>query len=543
MRWGQPEVWNLLFSGWNGAFYWHPILAVGAVGLLAGLVIPRRLWSAHAGMVAAVAVAVYVNACAGDWWAGSSFGMRRFASLLPFFAVGLAAVYARLPRRVLGLLPMWSALVVATNVVLAVGFERQVMRPFFATEVALLGWDFWREFPGYLTTLPMQYDSVGALLSAGRGGAAAALAACGAVVVVLALGGWRTRAWWLRGRRVWIAAGLLLVGIAGANGWMLAHAVQDDAAGIAFSHISPLMNSGKRPSVEDLEAAGREWAANPVPWLWALDAATTDTERLPALDALRGFSAKLWAKAVMGMPDTPLRRELWDEAAPLAARPGETASKTRMEKIDVARVMSQPRRERRAVRACLRAHPLSPFFEGYLAVLWRRAGKDDLAEELESLTLRARAVRVESFARHAQQLGEQAGLFFQQFVRVDAYEMDLWLWRSGDLKGAKNLYETLTRAGTQSGVTVLEPRVAARQRMVDAALGAGGLETLVAEVAREDVDAETVSDASAACMALGRADVAERVAQEGEKRWPDDSGIGHALGRARAARDVMENRK
>jgi hypothetical protein len=33
----------------------------------------------------------YVNACSGDWWAGGSFSNRRFDSLLPVLALGLAA--------------------------------------------------------------------------------------------------------------------------------------------------------------------------------------------------------------------------------------------------------------------------------------------------------------------------------------------------------------------------------------------------------------------------------------------------------------------
>jgi len=57
----------------------------------------------------------YVNACSGDWWAGGSFSNRRFDSLLPILAFGLAAaidaaraaLFAR-PQVALGLvaLPM-----------------------------------------------------------------------------------------------------------------------------------------------------------------------------------------------------------------------------------------------------------------------------------------------------------------------------------------------------------------------------------------------------------------------------------------------------
>ncbi len=33
----------------------------------------------------------YVNSIVNDWWGGEAFGARRFISLMPFFALGLAA--------------------------------------------------------------------------------------------------------------------------------------------------------------------------------------------------------------------------------------------------------------------------------------------------------------------------------------------------------------------------------------------------------------------------------------------------------------------
>jgi hypothetical protein len=42
----------------------------------------------------------YVNMCSGDWWAGGSFSNRRFDSLLPVLACGLAAALDALARLV-----------------------------------------------------------------------------------------------------------------------------------------------------------------------------------------------------------------------------------------------------------------------------------------------------------------------------------------------------------------------------------------------------------------------------------------------------------
>ena len=40
----------------------------------------------------------YVNMCSGDWWAGGSFSNRRFDSLLPVLACGVAAALDGLAR-------------------------------------------------------------------------------------------------------------------------------------------------------------------------------------------------------------------------------------------------------------------------------------------------------------------------------------------------------------------------------------------------------------------------------------------------------------
>jgi hypothetical protein len=47
-------------------------------------------------LLAPLLVMTYVNMCSGDWWAGGSFSNRRFDSLLPALALGMAAGLERL---------------------------------------------------------------------------------------------------------------------------------------------------------------------------------------------------------------------------------------------------------------------------------------------------------------------------------------------------------------------------------------------------------------------------------------------------------------
>ncbi|GAB6040855.1 hypothetical protein [Endothiovibrio diazotrophicus] len=93
---GDLPLGGLLFGTRHGLFSWHPLLLAALLGL-ALLWRPRRLLLL--GIVAALAAQTLLNAAVSDWWAGWSFGQRRFISLLPLFGVGLALALAWLETR------------------------------------------------------------------------------------------------------------------------------------------------------------------------------------------------------------------------------------------------------------------------------------------------------------------------------------------------------------------------------------------------------------------------------------------------------------
>jgi hypothetical protein len=98
MRWSQPAVGSVLFSLRHGLFTWTPALLAAAIGLPVLVNRDRRVgWP----VVAVLALTVYANAAAWDWWAGEAFGARRFVGSVVFFAMGIAAWFAtsRLARR------------------------------------------------------------------------------------------------------------------------------------------------------------------------------------------------------------------------------------------------------------------------------------------------------------------------------------------------------------------------------------------------------------------------------------------------------------
>ncbi len=91
MWWGEPAWSEVLFSSRNGLLPWAPLYALAAAGLgVAAFRTPR----VGLALVAGVALQALANGAVWDWWAGGSFGGRRFDSAYIAFAYGLGALIA-----------------------------------------------------------------------------------------------------------------------------------------------------------------------------------------------------------------------------------------------------------------------------------------------------------------------------------------------------------------------------------------------------------------------------------------------------------------
>ena len=86
----QPEIWNVLFSGFHGLFSWHPLLFVAIIGIVQlTFKKPALGWT----LLVPFLLQVYLVASWWCWWQGSSFGGRMFASCSFIFAFGLASLW------------------------------------------------------------------------------------------------------------------------------------------------------------------------------------------------------------------------------------------------------------------------------------------------------------------------------------------------------------------------------------------------------------------------------------------------------------------
>jgi hypothetical protein len=95
-----PMIGEILFAPRNGWFSTTPVAYAAVLGLAC---VPRRARLIAAGLVAAVAIQVYLNSTILDWWGGAALGQRRLCSVTLPLVVGLASLLWRcgqLARRV-----------------------------------------------------------------------------------------------------------------------------------------------------------------------------------------------------------------------------------------------------------------------------------------------------------------------------------------------------------------------------------------------------------------------------------------------------------
>jgi len=100
--WARPHVLPVLFASNSGLFAWTPLAVPAVIGLV---LLARRNRGVGLTLLATLALGVYVLASNPTWWAGSSFGARRFTEAYPIFVLGLCVAAEALLRRpwVLGL--------------------------------------------------------------------------------------------------------------------------------------------------------------------------------------------------------------------------------------------------------------------------------------------------------------------------------------------------------------------------------------------------------------------------------------------------------
>jgi hypothetical protein len=87
MQWSMPLWREVLFHPRAGLLPWMPLAAAALLGLV---LLARRAPAVGWPLLLVMALMTYVNGACWDWWAGYSYGARRFTFAVPLLGLGLA---------------------------------------------------------------------------------------------------------------------------------------------------------------------------------------------------------------------------------------------------------------------------------------------------------------------------------------------------------------------------------------------------------------------------------------------------------------------
>jgi hypothetical protein len=117
---------DTLWSSWHGFFSWTPVTYIAFLAMVA---YARRDRAWATATVLTMLIMAWVNGSTADWSGGWSFGGRRFISVLPLLAPGIAMAIWGLVRRPLVALALTALVAVAWNGLLVTQHERDLLNP------------------------------------------------------------------------------------------------------------------------------------------------------------------------------------------------------------------------------------------------------------------------------------------------------------------------------------------------------------------------------------------------------------------------------
>jgi hypothetical protein len=124
LRWTSPWIMEVLFSARHGLLSWTPVLYFSLIGLFIFLRKEKKLMLLF--LIVFLAM-LWVNSSAASWWAGGSFGDRRFINCSIIFAFGLAAfaqwLSGWIKRKPLAMVEILLALLIIWNGLMMIQFK------------------------------------------------------------------------------------------------------------------------------------------------------------------------------------------------------------------------------------------------------------------------------------------------------------------------------------------------------------------------------------------------------------------------------------
>jgi tetratricopeptide (TPR) repeat protein len=517
MHWRSPEMYRVLF-GWHGLYYFHPLFLLATGGFLIFLCgAKQRVLGAV--LILCVALMTYVNAAAGDWWAGTSFGARRFCSTVPLFAVGLAAFYSLFRARLILVPIALTGVAIAANVFLLAVFVRGIADPVSFNEFWLLRMDWIRLFPEWIRSVHLDSLAWVYLFLTGKYAKGILLLLLGASLLFgLLVGVLKNAFLTLESKARFVIFGFMGV-VAVLDLTLLLRPPAVNADGIAFARA--ISRRGPIPEGENREIISqliRAKYSNPFLYCYALEI-LGDKSSLPGyLDAVYEISPHVWGKWVEILPPSDVGDDLRRKAVRLR-RPTFPSAFSFYTKTS---------HQLRWLRSGLRFNPFEITALRTSADIAMAKGRTREAEEFRSRLQRSLEAKVHSFFAVEKRLDSWKPTIFSLYYLNPALELGKVYEENDQVGQAIALYENVARLAPSN--------LFVRQRL------------LVLHAHRNDVNVDekvyrrlldnpqTLVDTFVRAARLSlKAQTPQRAVAEltiGFKHYPDDASLGYWLNAA-----------
>jgi hypothetical protein len=416
MHWSEPRILETLFSGWSGLYYWHPVLLVATIGVVVWAAVARSRWLPIAAILA-FSINVYVNSVASDWFAGASFGSRRFGNSVAVLALGMGTIYSMIPHRARArALPVITTVLVLVNMVLLVGYSRGLFRPFYMTELAPIAGYLVGFVPRFIAMLPVEYGTVtySVLFEPMPMVWVFAPIAVALILAVpwLVLPAWRfISAHW---RGFTVAAVVFAVAV---DAYLLANSLPPSEEGIRFGRMSPNMHENPQVDLEELHRIAETWGNSPAA-LVLLAERTFDADELTSIvERIGSYSRKFRARAVFALHHPEVHAQLMPEAEKeIGYRPSSGTSALRAWAV----ATPDARRGARRARRVLTANPTDVDSLQLMIAAERGRGRKERAERIERQYRRILEVRLATYEKKKAEFPGWEQKFYRDFYQYSA---------------------------------------------------------------------------------------------------------------------------
>ncbi|MCD6385022.1 glycosyltransferase family 39 protein, partial [Candidatus Sumerlaeota bacterium] len=516
LRWTSPVIGKVLFSGWHGLYYCHPLLFLATLGLLL-LFIRCRLKLFSLTLILCFVLLTYINAIANDWFAGNSFGARRFCSLIPVLGIGLAAFLDLFRHKWRFIVPILILTAIVMNFLFLIVFLRGIFDFYFLEEIFNFREQILRVLPAFLGTLHLNSRIFIAILMDNATTEGIALALIGGFIVFSTLLLIEKNFFVKLEKKSLLLFVFFIIGVFILNALMFFRAPEPDKGGLLFRQA--LLDSTPPKQKEQIitKLLKYKWR-NPLIYLYTY-IVLRRTDLVPEmLDALYEISPRLWAKWVNWLPLKYVGVENRRRAAIFKTRP---VAPTMEDIFDKRLEKLRAERQKSAVISLLKEKlKYKPFDAGTIKEMidiYEKKLKNTLkVHQLETELRKILELRLQNYLRH-----EDAVRPFHFIVlggNIERFKLLGKLYeKHDDLLKAKRLYDAMY-SRTE------DPYFSQRSLLVEAKLEKAEPEKVVDEIfsTSETVLSETILTLAEFCLERKKLSLALKVLITGLNQYPYD---------------------